>query len=96
MLGACAGWISGRKINDSHKPVLGGECQDRPNRPLPPICFSAITIAPSGAPFSAQRKAVTLVDLTEKCDSISRPIYFVFNPNWISNGNNASGADLNL
>ena len=49
-----------------YSPVPGGEEKLRPLRPRPPVCASATTRVPWGAPWAASSLAVRLVDTTSR------------------------------
>ncbi|MNV75570.1 hypothetical protein D3C71_1688690 [compost metagenome] len=56
--------IDGRSTTLIQMPLPLGECHLRPCLPLPPVCSSAITAVPSGAPCSASSFAASCVDTT--------------------------------
>ena len=62
--GACVGSTAGRKTRDRRRSFDFRDSQALPNRPRPRVCSSATTVVPSGAPASARRRAVSLVEPT--------------------------------
>ena len=48
-------------MTDTASATSGGDCQARPLRPRPRVCWLATTTAPSGAPVSSQDLATSFV-----------------------------------
>ncbi len=53
---------SGRNRADRYSPFPLGDWKPRPRRPRPPVCSSAVTTSPSGAPVMARRLHSVLVE----------------------------------
>ncbi len=63
MLSRSISSIDGRTINVVWMLCPGGETQIRPSVLRPAVCSSATTTAPGGAPSSARRRALSMVDV---------------------------------
>ena len=68
-----AGSSRGLKRAERYSPQPLGDWKERPSRPRPPVCSSAVTTSPSGAPAMAQRLHSVLVESTVSRHSSSRP-----------------------
>ena len=53
-------------------PLSGGEKKDRPILPRPPVCCSAKTTVPAGAPSLASALTVSFVDCKTGCTSTEK------------------------